>query len=157
LKHLNSALLGDSMLKPDGTPWLAEIAKRAPKLNWDDTKQIVALPLGNWLKTDLWDDKTYMLNAKRYAPMNAWDKMPFEVTAIYYRLDRFDAKPCPSEPQVPGSQGGTPGTDRALKQCQGPAFSVPFFTLYEAFTAFGPHARHSIASSHSTVHFEAHA
>jgi len=93
LKQLNSPRLGDSMLKPDGTPWLAELAKQAPKLNPDDTTQVAALPLGSWLKTDPWDDKEHMLNAKRYAPMNARDKMPLELTAIYYKLQRFDAAP----------------------------------------------------------------
>jgi hypothetical protein len=37
LKQLNSPKLGDSMLKADGTPWLADLAKQAPKLNQDDT------------------------------------------------------------------------------------------------------------------------
>jgi hypothetical protein len=90
LKQLNSPKLGDSMLKADGTPWLSDLAKGAPKLNQDDTTQVAALPLGSWLKTDPWDDKEHMLNAKRYAPLNARDKMPFEVTAIYYKLQRYD-------------------------------------------------------------------
>jgi hypothetical protein len=90
LKQLNTPKLGDSMLKADGTPWLADLWKQAPKLNQDDTTQVAALPLGSWLKTDPWDDKEHMLNAKRYAPMNARDKMPFEVTAIYYKLQRYD-------------------------------------------------------------------
>ena len=90
LKQLNTPKLGDSMLKEDGTPWLADLWKQAPKLNQDDTTQVAALPLGSWLKTDPWDDKEHMLNAKRYAPMNARDKMPFEVTAIYYKLQRYD-------------------------------------------------------------------
>ena len=90
LKQLNSPKLGDSMLKSDGTPWLSELAKTAPKLNQDDTAQVAALPLGSWLKTDPWDDKEHMLNAKRYAPLNARDKMPFEVTAIYFKLQRYD-------------------------------------------------------------------
>ena len=63
----------------------------APKLNWDDLSQTAALPLGSWLKTDPWDDKVHMLNAKRYAPMNARDKMPFEVTPIFYKLQRYEA------------------------------------------------------------------
>ncbi len=62
----------------------------APKLNWDDLSQTAALPLGSWLKTDPWDDKVHMLDAKRYAPMNARDKMPFEVTPIFYRLQHYD-------------------------------------------------------------------
>jgi hypothetical protein len=90
LKQLNSPKLGDSMLKEDGTPWMLELAKQAPKLNQDDTTQVAAQPLGSWLKTDPWDDKEHALNAKFYAPMNARDKMPFEVTAIYYKLQRYD-------------------------------------------------------------------
>ena len=52
LKALNTPKLGDSLLKADGTPWMADLAKSAPKINWDDLTQIPALPLGSWLKTD---------------------------------------------------------------------------------------------------------
>jgi hypothetical protein len=31
-----------------------------------------------------------MLNAKRYAPMNARDKMPLEITPIFFKLQRYD-------------------------------------------------------------------
>jgi hypothetical protein len=91
LKALNTPVLGDSLIKADGTPWMADLAHMAPKLNWDDVTQTAALPLGSWLKTDPWDDKVHMLNAKRYAPMNARDKMPFEVTPIFYKLRRYEA------------------------------------------------------------------
>jgi len=110
LKQLNTPRLGDSMLKTDGTPWLAELAKSAPKINPDDTTQIAALPLNSWLKTDPWDDKEYMLNARRFAPMNAREKMPLELTAVYYKLQRFNpagaqpstaANPDPNAPQDP--------------------------------------------------------
>jgi hypothetical protein len=70
---------------------MAELEHMAPKLNWDDLAQTPALPLGSWLKTDPWDDTVHMLNAKRYAPMNARDKMPFEVTPIFYKLQRYEA------------------------------------------------------------------
>jgi len=70
---------------------LGDLTHMAPKINWDDLSQTAALPLGSWLKTDPWDDKVHMLNAKRYAPMNARDKMPFEVTPIFYKLQRYDA------------------------------------------------------------------
>ena len=89
LKQLNTPKLGDSMVKEDGTPWMSDLAKMAPKLNQDDTTQIAALPLGSWLKTDPWDDKEHQLNAKRYAPLNARDKMPFEVTPFYAKLQRY--------------------------------------------------------------------
>ena len=95
LKQLNTPKLGDSLLKPDGTPWMAELWRMSPRLDWDDLTQTAALPLGSWLKTDPWDDKVYMLNAKRYAPMNARDKMPFEVTPVYYKLQRYDTAAAP--------------------------------------------------------------
>ncbi len=88
LKQLNSPKLGDSLLRADGTPWMADLAKAAPKLNWDDLAQVPALPLGSWLKVDPWDDHVSMLNAKRYAPMNPRDKMPLEVTPVYFKLQR---------------------------------------------------------------------
>jgi hypothetical protein len=104
LRALNSPKLGDSLLKADGTPWMADLARMAPKLNWDDLTQTAALPLGSWIKTDPWDDKVHMLNAKRYAPMNARDKMPLEVTPIFYKLQRYDA----ARMEAPASPAATP-------------------------------------------------
>jgi len=65
LKALTTPNLGDSLLKSDGTPWMAELERMAPKLNWDDLSQTPALPLGSWLKIDPWDDTVHMLNAIR--------------------------------------------------------------------------------------------
>jgi hypothetical protein len=97
LKQLNTPKLGDSLLKVDGVAWMSDLARQAPKLNLDDTTQIAAQPLGSWLKTDPWDDKEHMLNAKLFAPMNARDKMPFEVTPIFYKLQRYeDAQKAPA-------------------------------------------------------------
>ncbi len=47
LKALNTPKLGDSLLRPDGTPWMADLEHGAPKLNWDDLAQTPALPLGS--------------------------------------------------------------------------------------------------------------
>jgi hypothetical protein len=69
--------------------------------------QPTALPLGSWLKTDPWDDKVHMLNAKRYAPMNARDKMPFEVTPIFYKLQRYDV--AAAEPAAAPAGQAAPG------------------------------------------------
>ena len=115
LKALNTPKLGDSLLKPDGTPWMADLEHGAPKLNWDDLAQTGALPLGSWLKTDPWDDKVHMLNAKRYAPMNARDKMPFEVTPLFYKLQRYD------EASATPVSAGAP----AAAPASAPAASVP--------------------------------
>jgi hypothetical protein len=94
LKALNTPKLGDSLLnKTDGTgtPWMADLKNMAPKLNWDDLTQRPALPLGSWLKTDPWDDRVHQLNAKIYPYMNPRDKMPLEVTPIFFKLQRYDA------------------------------------------------------------------
>ena len=90
LKALNSPRLGDSLLKPDGTPWLEAIQKKAPKLDMDKMDQVAALPLGSQLRIDAWDDKVYRLNAKPAPLLNARDKMPFEVTPVYFKLQRYD-------------------------------------------------------------------
>jgi hypothetical protein len=60
------------------------------RINWDDLSQIAALPRGSWFETDPWDDKVHMLNAKRYAPMNAREKMPLKVTLLFYKLQRYN-------------------------------------------------------------------
>ena len=114
LKALNTPMLGDSLLKADGTPWMAAVEHMAPKLNWDDLAQTPALPLGSWLKTDPWDDTVHMLSAKRYAPMNARDKMPFEVTPIFYKLSHYQeaiVEPAASAPVV-AAPGAQPANDQ---------------------------------------------
>lgn len=121
LKALNSPLLGDSLLRADGTPWMTPLAHNAPKLNWDDLTQIPALPLGSWLKTDPWDDKVKMLNAKRYAPMNARDKMPLEVTPIYFKLQRYEtanAAPAGAPAAAPASAPAEPPAANSTSQPQ---------------------------------------
>jgi hypothetical protein len=132
LKGLNTPKLGDSLLKQDGTPWMADLAHSAPKINWDDLAQTAALPLGSWLKTDPWDDKVHMLNAKRYLPMNPRDKMPLEVTPIYFKLQRYDASklnPAPAAappaaaPTTPQPEAAPPSPTPAGTDQQPPAAS----------------------------------
>jgi hypothetical protein len=121
LHALNTPMLGDSLLKADGTPWMSDLSGQAPKINWDDLTQNTASPLGSWLKTDPWDDKVHMLNAKIYAPLNPRDKMPLEVTPIYFKLQRYEAANATPPPPgaAPASQpganqpgAGQPGTDQ---------------------------------------------
>lgn len=113
LKAMNTPLLGDSMLKPDGTPWMQALAQQATAINWDDMAQTPALPLGSWLKVDPWNDHVRMLDAKRYAPMNARDKMPFEVTPVYFRLQHYeDAN---AQPATPNAEPATPNAAPATQ------------------------------------------
>ena len=118
LKALNTATLGDSLLQADGTPWMADLMRMSPKLNWDDLTQRPALPLGSWLKTDPWDDRVHQLSAKIYAYMNPRDKMPLEVTPIFYKLQRYDVSrltpPAASAPAAaPATTAATAQTDAA--------------------------------------------
>jgi hypothetical protein len=128
LKGLNTPKLGDSLLKTDGTPWMADLQRMAPRINWDDLAQTAALPLGSWIKTDPWDDKVHMLNAKRYAPMNARDKMPFEVTPIFYKLQRYEtvsftapAAPAAGAPAAPAPAAPDPAQPPAPTAPEAPA------------------------------------
>jgi len=144
LKQLNTPKLGDSLLKADGTPWMASLQHMSPKLNWDDLAQRPANPLGFWLKTDPWDDKVHQLNAKIYAYMNPRDKMPFEVTPIFYKLQRYDAaaaaaalaqpsapaasqQPPPADPnaQAPANGGAPTGQQQAPASTGQPAPQQP--------------------------------
>jgi hypothetical protein len=115
LKAMNTPTLGDSLLKTDGTPWMADLGKMAPKINWDDLTQTAALPLGSWLKVDPWDDSVHMLDAKRYAPMNARDKMPFEVTPVFYKLQRYETAHV-APPPAPAASAPAPEIQPATVQ-----------------------------------------
>jgi hypothetical protein len=91
------------------------LAHSAPKINWGDLTQIPALPLGSWLKTDPWDDRVHQLDAKLYAPRNPRDKMPFEVTRVFYNLQRYSVSNDlhPSADAAPADQpaaGGVPAS-----------------------------------------------
>ncbi len=128
LKALNTPKLGDSLLKPDGTAWMSELEHMAPKIDWDDLNQTAALPLGSWLKVDPWDDSVHMLDAKRYAPMNSRDKMPFEVTPIFYKLQRYEtAHAAPPTPPAASPAGNSAAADPAPQQpaAQQPAGDPP--------------------------------
>jgi len=112
LKALMTPRVGDSLLRADGTPWLADLTKNSPKLQMDKLDQIAALPLGSHLKIDPWDDKVVQLNVKPVPLLNARDKMPFEVTPIFYRLTRYTepapaATPASATPASPAPDAGT--------------------------------------------------
>jgi hypothetical protein len=125
LRALNTPKLGDSLLKSDGTPWMADLQRQAPRLNWDDLTQRPALPLGSWLKTDPWDDKVHQLNAKIYAYMNPRDKMPLELTPVFYKLQRYDeSRLAPPVPPV-ASPAPPPAADESAAPPAAPASAAP--------------------------------
>jgi len=103
LKALTTPRIGDSLLSADGTPWLADLTKAAPKLDVGNLEQVAALPLGSHLKVDPWDDKVLQLNAKPLALLTARDKMPFEVTPILFRLTRYADPALAAAPATTGA------------------------------------------------------
>jgi hypothetical protein len=109
-KQLTSLLtprLGDSLIKPDGVPWLDALGKNQEKLDIKDLNQIAALPLGSRLRTDPWDDKVIPLNAPAPLILNPGDKMPFDVTPVYLRLQYYQA-PAAAPATPPAAPAGTP-------------------------------------------------
>jgi len=110
LAALNTPRLGDSLIRPDGTPWLNALMTKAPKLDMNKLDQIAALPLGSQLKIDSWDDRVIRLNPKPAPIMNARDKMPFEVTPVFFRLSHYEEAP-PAAQQAVGAAANTPAVD----------------------------------------------
>lgn len=127
LPALLTPRLGDSLLRADGQPWLSALMTGAPRLDMDNLKQVAALPLNSRLKIDPWDDKVFMLNAKPPVLLNARDKMPLEVTPVYYRLQRYEeaAPTTPASTSPPagaagGAGGGQPATNAQSQQQAAP-------------------------------------
>jgi hypothetical protein len=89
LQALLTPRLGDSMVKSDGSTWLADVSKEPAHLNMDDLSQIAALPLGSHLRVDAWTDEVHFIKGKVQPIVNAREKMPLELTPIYYRLSRL--------------------------------------------------------------------
>ncbi len=75
----------------------------APKLDMDNLTQVAALPLNSRLKIDPWDDKVFMLHVKPAPLLNARDKMPLEITPVYFRLERYQQTP-PAAEHRPGQR-----------------------------------------------------
>jgi hypothetical protein len=110
LEALNTPRLGDSLIRPDGGPWMNALMSKAPKLDMNKLDQIAALPLGSQLKIDSWDDKVIRLNPKPAPIMNARDKMPFEITPVFFRLSHFDSAQAPQQ-TAGAATADTPGVD----------------------------------------------
>lgn len=103
LEHNIPALLtprlGDALISPSGTPWLSAFERQAPPLEVDNLRQIAALPLGSRLRVDAWNDEVIPLHFAPSELLSARDKMPFQVTPIYFRLQRYR----PPEAHAPAS------------------------------------------------------
>ncbi len=116
LTSLLSPRLGDALIKPDGTPWLADLGKGAPKLDMNDMTQVAALPLGSHLRIEPWADHVVALNARPAVLINAGDKLPLEVTPVYLRLQRYQVAtatpPTTGAPTAPTDPASSPAQDQ---------------------------------------------
>lgn len=126
LKNLLTPRLGDSLIQPNGQPWLAAFMHGAPKLNMQDLNQIAALPLNSHLKIDPWTDQVKILNIHPTPLLSAADKMPFEITPIYFRLKPYQA-PAPGQPVDANPQNGQANTpqEQNLPPAQSNAGNTP--------------------------------
>ena len=122
LPALLTPRLGDPLLRADGQPWLSGLMQGAPKLDDDNLTQIAALPLNSRLKIDPWDDKVFPLNFKPAVLLSARDKMPFEITPVFFRLQRYQEAAAPVNaspgPVVPPSADAGPPQPSASAQAQ---------------------------------------
>ena len=105
LSALLTPRLGDGLVRSDGTPWLAGLTHAAPKLNVNDLTQVASLPLNSRLRIDPWDDRVYPLNVKPAAFLNPGDKMPFEITPVFFRLEAYKPPPPPTPANAPAPAG----------------------------------------------------
>ena len=110
LKSLTEPQLGDSLLKPDGTFWLQAMVGKAPKLNDKDIKQQAAMPLGAFLKFDAWTDQLLQMHTTYEPLLTQRDKMPFEVTPVYLKLNLYQP------PAAPAPAAAAPATAPAATQ-----------------------------------------
>jgi hypothetical protein len=105
LPALFTPRLGDSLLAPDGQPWLMALTQGAPQLDMNNLNQTAALPLNSRLKIDPWDDKVFMLHFAPARLLNARDKMPLEITPLYFKLQRYQE---PSTAAAPPAGAAAP-------------------------------------------------
>jgi hypothetical protein len=91
LQALLTTHLGNPLAEGGSVTRLSALATLGPALDNNKLDQIAALPLGGRVKVNPWDDKAEMVKTAPVAITSARDKMPFEVTPFYPRLNRFGA------------------------------------------------------------------
>ena len=84
--------MGDSLFRSstDEQVWLNGLLSGAPRLEMTKLDQVPALPLGSRLRVEAWTDGVDQVNAKPVALLSPADKIPFEVTPIFFRLRPYD-------------------------------------------------------------------
>jgi len=90
LSALLTAHLGNNFVDNKGQiDRMAPVMTAAPALDANKLDQIAALPLGGRVKLNPWNDQVEMTKTAPVAITSARDKMPFEVTPFFPRLNRL--------------------------------------------------------------------
>src|SRR5208283_3582760 len=76
--HLGNGLAGGNhkMVR------MAALINASPALNPGNVNQIPALPLGSRVQVNAWDGTVAFTNRKSVAPVDATEKMPFQVAPV---------------------------------------------------------------------------
>ncbi len=109
LKTLNEPMIGDGLMKSDGTFWYQAMIAKAPKLAPNDLKQQAATPLASFLRFDPWTDQVIAMRTTYEPLLSSRDKMPFEITPVYLKLTYWK----PAEPPPPAPRDAQPATTPA--------------------------------------------
>ena len=88
--------LGNSLAEGGTVTRLTALSTLGPAIDPNKLDQIAALPLGGRVKINPWDDKAEMVKTAPVAITSARDKMPFEVTPVFPRLNRYGAGAMPT-------------------------------------------------------------
>ena len=88
--HLVCPLLGNRMADSHKELRLPGLMDRAPELRVRDTGQISALPLGSRIRIDPWSNQLHLLKAPAMVPLQAKEKLPFQITPFMLHLTRED-------------------------------------------------------------------
>ena len=96
LPALLTAHLGNSFTKENGQLIrLSALASSGPALDPNKLDQIAALPMGGRVKLNAWTDRVELTKSAPVAITSARDKMPFEVTPFFPRLNRLTSDAIP--------------------------------------------------------------
>ena len=90
MPNLLTPHLGNSLTTNGTVTRLTEVMTSAPQLDFNKVDQIAALPLGGRVKMNPWTSKIELIKAAPVAITSGREKMPFQVTPFFPRLQRLN-------------------------------------------------------------------
>jgi hypothetical protein len=127
LPSLNTPMIGDALIKSDKDPtfWMQAMIAKGPKLDVKDLKQEAAMPLASFLRFDPWTDQVVQMHTSFEPILNARDKMPFEVTPVYMKLQYYNPAQHTAPAAGQAAAGAASGAAQAGGQDTAPANAAP--------------------------------